>query len=157
MHPKINFLLLIPSFQRKSMKTNSINNVIHFHGCEVKAPKAKFYASFKCFFHYFKSSAEAILLKEPPPPAVKQHFWQTCHEFPSSYVISLTERLRASLHFWGRFFLIQSHFVSKNTTRPHVCNLQVTSLAPSLWFSTCFLDCPYFHRSNIGSVILLRI
>ena len=76
MHLKINFLLLIPSFQHKSMKTNLNNNIIHFHGCKVKATKVKFYASFKCFFHHFKSSAEATLLKEPPS-AVKQHFW-TC-------------------------------------------------------------------------------
>ena len=114
MHPKINFLLLIPSFQHKSMETNLNNNVIHFHGCKVKAPKDKFCASFKCFFHCFKSSAEAILLKEPPP-AVKQHFWQICPKFISSSVISRTERLQASLHFWGRFFLIQNHFISKNT------------------------------------------
>ena len=60
------------------------------------------------FLQYFKSSAEAILLKEPPP-AVKQHCWQICREFILSSVISLTERL------WARFFLIQNHFISNNT------------------------------------------
>ena len=115
MHPKINFLSLIPSFQHKSKKTNLNNNVIHFHGCKVKAPKVKFCASFKCFFHYFKSSAEAILSKEPPP-AVKQHFWQICPEFISSSVISLTERLWGKCTLLGTiFFLIQNHFISNNT------------------------------------------
>ena len=87
------------------MKKNLNNNVIHFHGCKVKAPNDKFYASFKCFFHHFKSSAEAILLKEPPP-AVKKHFLGT--SFPDS-----------------KSFYIQQYYDS--ATWRHVCDLQVTS------------------------------
>ena len=130
MQPKINFLLRILTFQHKSMKTNLNNNVIHFHGCKVRAPKVKFYASFKCFSHYFKSSAEAILLKEPLP-AVKQHFQHICPEFISSSVISLTERLWGKSTLLGtifpdsKSFYIQQYYDS--ATRPHVCNLQVTS------------------------------
>ena len=120
MHPKINFLSLIPSLQHNSMKTNLNNNVIHFHGCKVKAPKVKFYASFKCFFHYFKSSAEAILLKEPSP-AVKQHFLQICPDFISSSVIYTFG------DEFSRFKIILYPTSNNSAARPHVCNLQVTS------------------------------
>ena len=82
------------------METNLNNNLIHFYGCRFKTWKVNFYSSFKCLFHYSKSSAEAIQLKEPL--AVKQDFGGTVFPNSNSHFISDNTMIQLP----GRIFVI---------------------------------------------------
>ena len=85
-----------------------------FPWLQGQSTKGELFLSFKCSFHHFKSSAEAIQLREPLV-AIVTSYTALLADLSQVYCPKFIERSGASLHFWGQSFPIRNHFISSNT------------------------------------------